>query len=499
MGFDGRLEELSRQVRNQAVRRTFEEEGYKAEWGDEDHKRDSGWHFWQGNSDTLTLDRYLSGQPSPGAKGHQPDPNTKYVALQGTDVWEHVLAEFDWVHDAIVKFGQADPTAQKAMRDEMKDIALLLCADRAWSNVLEGSEQLDRDFSGGIPGAELTLENANAEFAHWEGEFATAFTLAFGDSMHAWNEIVQGNFYLAAALTDSIDAQTAVVVAVRKDVVNICEAAINALGGMEGGDEGVSNSTLLTIAGAVIATTLTVATGGAAAPAVVGAAFAITAAVVSEAEGSGNPEVAGTSEEEFDVSGDTVLSVLISATNHLATVTSTASEQEGEIKDTLWEAYNAVMDSRDKFEIDIAAKVPEPGGGAGQIGARDTTAETATLASVATTTFPEAAEPLLSANAGLAGIGDGDGVFVNDAYGSITQVQAPWTAVRDILMDVTATNGQTVKHTGEVLLDYAVDTGVIDDDNAQTVRDTYGDLDVNESDRDHEVYEPPVHHPGLVE
>ncbi|MGH8793381.1 MAG: hypothetical protein ACRDXX_12135 [Stackebrandtia sp.] len=488
MGFTETLNEHADEVLKWAVRRLLEEEDYAVEWDGDDHQRDEWWHVFSDDLKELTLDRYNSGPQHTGGKGGQTDNNSEYVAMQGGEVWNHLLSEYSWAKDAILEFGKASPSTTHALRNEMKGTALHLCADRSWSNAIDGSEPLDHDFGGEIPGSDLMLENAIKEMEYWDGQFATSFILTFGNSVEKWTEIVQGNFYLAALLTDSLDAQTAVVVAARKDVVGICDATVAALKGLEE-SSGPATSRLLTIAGAIIGVTLTVASAGTAA-AVVAAAFAVTSAVVAEAEASGEADVEGQgSDEKYSVSGEDAFWVLNSMTLELGTVTDRIGEKEGEIKDGLWEAYNAVLSNRDKYEIQIESS-PE------QIGDRQTGAETETLATVAETDFPAAAEPLLTANEELAGTGAESGAFASETYDCETVVQAPWQAVRDLLMDLTATNGNVVKHTGETLLAYADQVGVVDGNAADDQRNAYKDLTGEKSGREHEPYEEPDIPPG---
>lgn len=485
MGFTDELSKRADEVIDAAVRKKFEEDDYYAEWGGDDHQRDEWWHVLDDDKETLTLDRYLSGPQKPAGKGQYSDKNNTFVALKGSEVWKYVADQFSWAKDSIMEFGKATPSTTKALRDDAKNASLNLCADKAWSNAMEGSEPLDRDFGGAIPGSDLLIENVIKELEYWSGDFANSFILTFGNSVEKWEEIVQGNFYLGALLTESLDAQTAVTVAARDDVMEILDSTEAALGKLGSGDE-VGASTLLAITGALIGVTLTVASFGTAA-AVVGAAFAVTTAVVSAAEKNGQNEATdGLGSENINISGENAFWTLNSMCIHLGKVQETMGKQEEKVKDVLWEAYNVVLANRNKYEVSITADT-------GNMGSRETGAETNTLKAVAETDFPAAAAALLKANEKFGGM-DAGSAFKSDYSGYDTVIKYPWEHVRDLLVDVSGRNAEVVAKTGQFLFNYASDSDVVDNDAAGKIYEEIGDIE--KSGRDHEPYEEPERPPG---
>ncbi|MGH8877536.1 MAG: hypothetical protein ACRD0P_09375, partial [Stackebrandtia sp.] len=334
----------------------------------------------------------------------------------------------------------------------------------------------------------ILLENGIAEMKNWTGNTAAVFVTSFGANGEKWTEVVQGNYYLSEALVRGIEAQMAIIIAAREDIVTICDDTLSALKSMEsGGDTGSA----LIILGAIAATTLTVASFGTAA-AVVGAAFTITATMVKAAEAGDVKTGAPAKASDYPIGGETAMGVLLSMNSAVGGLTTDIFEQEGKLAGKLEALYNNVLSkagdgdpAMESFEI--AFKEPALADVTlGGLGSREQSADTHYLKTAAETAFPDAASRMLTAHGKIAGsVGGEEAAFNCETYDLASQACYPWTALRDLVQDLTASNGKKVKHTGEVILNYAKDTGVVDDGTASTLDKEYGELDVDMSGREH--------------
>ncbi|MGH8794422.1 MAG: hypothetical protein ACRDXX_17450 [Stackebrandtia sp.] len=498
--FDAKLSDLSTRIRRWAVKREFEEEGYStivdSDWIAPPEGYEPGKPFTDGTQAMrpLTPEIYKQGY-DPEYPGY---PTDAYYAEEGSEVWNQKYDELTWVDEAIMQFGQSNPSELQGLLTRVQDIPELLCGDAAWKETEGPLERYEDRDSGVLEDeafrADILLENGMAEFRNWDGETAGVYRRAFGDNGDKWREIVQGDYYLAEVLVAAAEAQLAVYITARESIVNICESTRLALWGMEDpGESGGGWGTLLVVLGAIAATSLTLASAGTAA-AIVGASFTISAAIVRQAESgdvdSGVGEGGG---EKIEISGDTVRDVLYSMDRTINTLIEQINDAETQIREVLLNAYNdAVADGgvKPRYQLILEAGAPELS--EETMGGRNVDADPGDLAAAAVEAFPPAAERLLGAHEALVGSGGDGGEFNSEVYSGPNSVQSAWMSLRRLLQDITGGNGEKVEHAGEVLLQYAKETGAVDETAAQEVEQTYGELDVEYSGQTHEPYEESV-------
>lgn len=484
--FTSLLESKSRRVRRWATLRHIEQQGYHCQnWYD-------GYDI-PFSAKELTLERYLGGPGSVPSDPTDPtssgrDQNLDYWATFGGEVWNHVFGELDWVDEKIMRFGQANLTGLKTLIKDIDNLPTLLRGDDSWrdSAGLSTLEHFEGGYTGlppeGKPG-DILLESAMEELCNWSGATAVEYTRAFGRNGEEWEQIAYNNYALGEYVISAAEAQLAVFVTIRESVDNVCDKTIEALWGVNEseGDNGLA--LILTVVGSVLAIGLTVASMGAAAPAtaaalgaassLVSSGFGLTSAVVSAAtSGSGNID-SGAPGEEIEISGDTAMDVLDSMSTHLDKVIDVARDKETEIKEALESAVSAVDASRSAFEIIFPEGTPSD-----DMGEREVALSTGDLEHVATTLFPRSAYRMHRAHSVLADSTGEYEAFQSEFNPAATAAYRPWTNLRDLLQDLTASNGAKIEYAGGFLLRYAIEMDVVDGLNAEDFRRLLDNEDV---------------------
>ncbi|HIV57145.1 MAG TPA: hypothetical protein H9902_04230 [Candidatus Stackebrandtia faecavium] len=474
MSIKDELKKKSEEIRHWAVKRMFEDEGYKAERKGED---EGG--FFTGRKE-LTKERYEGG-PSPHPSRANPDDmdeNSKYIARQGTDVWKMKYDEIVWVYDSVKQFGQGNPSQLKSLISSVSGVPFELMGQEDWADNV--SKLKRSDDSGKYKGTEILLENAIHEAKNWDGDTAATFVATYGADGDKWESAVQGNYYMSEALVKAAEAQLALIIAAREDVLEICDATISALSKMESDNSGDATFGLAVL-GAITTAGLTLASFGTAAT-IAGAAFAITGAAVSAAENGSDPGT-GVSGGKYTIGGDSAVGILVSMNSAISKVTKGMFDQESDIANGLVNVHNAALGDRSRYVIGTdTPELSNPTDGWGNRVSGNLIA----LEEAAKESFPPAAKRLHSANNDLAAVSGESAAFHAETYGFETVVCDPWIALRHLIQDYVGSNANKVENTGKVMLQFAKNAGVVDDDASKKIDKTYKNFDSTGSGQEHE-------------
>ncbi|ADD40791.1 hypothetical protein [Stackebrandtia nassauensis] len=478
-GFTTKLESYSKRIRRWATRREIERKGYGCEV------------WYDGGGDPGGTELPLSTYLDPYATADFRDNGGYYAPYEG-EVWNHVHAEFDWVHTRIMEFGKSQPSALESLITAVQAVPTTLLGRSTWRNDgdLGGMHQFEtrqalteRYGHDDATVEQVLLTDAMDVLSDWRGATAGAFTTTFGSNGGAWEGIAEQNYYLAEHLLAGLEAQLAVNTTTRESVIRTCSNTIEALWDVnEGGGDA---STFLTIFGAVASVALV---SFPLAGAITAAAFAITTELVNQAQSDSGDVVTGApGSQEHAITGATPAEILDCMASAFDKIILTAAEHEDTLRDTLYDAYNAVTSSagaRSTFEITF-----EEGTSMDDMGDREVSVSDDELKEAATVHFPRATQRVLGANADLAASHGGESAAFAAETGSGTTAAHPaWTALRDLLQDLTATNGGKLEFAGQFLYDFAVETGVVDADNAEAVNasNIYADSEPRSTGSTHE-------------
>ena len=474
MGFREDLDHAVTDIRTWAVKRLFEEQDYYAELksgeqGPEIPPLGSFYRqFFQVGYQELTVERFKSGG------NNITDYNDEWTALEGSEVWAQQFDSLSWVKDQFAGYGKADLDKSLALRDAVKTVPPELLGERSW---IEDNHKL-KDLVGPTANpsqgtfADVLLDDGITEIGHWEGGTASAFETMFGTGGQHWRAVVQGDYYVSQALVGGVDALLGIGIAGRRDILSIAKQTLEALKKVP---MSFDTKTGLAIVGTVITTALSIASLGATS-AIVGAAFAISSTLLSQAE------EAAKKDDDIAIDGPAVTTILDSMSRGIRLLNTKIVEAETTICQTLTDVYNGVLSQRDEYEL---------GYGSGRLksvttenlGKRNTAGDMDDLERAAKTAFPRAASRMATANARLAATTDTQlGALDSDLSGSPSGVQPSWTALRDLLQDMTRGNSRLVAATGEALLGYAKETTRADYSSAKRL---YQSAELEESGRKH--------------
>ncbi|MGH8794610.1 MAG: hypothetical protein ACRDXX_18425 [Stackebrandtia sp.] len=499
MSIKSKLDEIGENLQRRAARLRFLEDDYEVEWASEDREYwESGW----GALHPLTLDRYQNGaEPSKNRDDVGGAPNAHYYVKRPSEVWNHVWDEFQWIRDRINEFGKADITELETLLTKMTAACEALCAETSWQTKHGEVPKLGI----GATGSEMLLKAGIRELDRWSGAAADTFKDHFEDGK--WEELAQNNFYLAEILVQALNAQTATIVAARRDVVAAVEEADQRLSTLadEARDADVSAATAvaltLTIAGCLagpVGLAFAAGTTAAAATTIVGSTLSITSTVISAANaGNVSDEVAeeADTKDKISIEGATVDDVLDSLNSELYRIEEELSDRTSEIATSLIDTYAALLGPDENldssvryarlelsFPNDLSGADSGNVSGSDKMGTRETDADLEDLEKAATEHFPVAASAVLSANALVAATeGNEDAAFHQECStldsGSITSVRDAWMDLRDLLQDTTAANGARIHSAADALLLCAEAVGAVDEEAAEDVRKSDPDRD----------------------
>lgn len=470
------LAELSRAIRDSAVARQFELEGYSAAIGDGQVKdvRD-GLGSRAKQLDVATYERFASGRANPSTSVETETAMGEYYAIHDSPVWKYVYRKLDLdsTDYKIMWFGNSNGAAAVQLVETLRRTSDKLCARADWRGPEKAKALNERNLNVGNRDALLGLCLSLMSTGQWQGKTMDVYHEAFGGDK--WDFIIEADYMLSEMLTCALEAQVAINITTRESIVSICEATLEKLG-LAQVDVGVPKGVkvVLKIVGAIAPLAFRTAMPGASA--VIGAAQGILNELLALAP-QPKPRSQLVGDDQFHISGGTPSEIITSMHEAIERLTELVAAQEGEVAEKLRATYNQISTTaeRERFELTFKKPVHMTDG---DVRATNLVAANAeVLETVALNEFPAAAAMMSEANGQLVAAGDGGAAFKSELLGNPSPAHEPWSGLRSLLQDFTGNNAAKTKHAGQVLFRYVVDTGIVDNHSAREIDDIGRRLD----------------------
>lgn len=321
MSYETDVADRVSQIKELATQKSFELENVEV-------ADDAG--SYEGNSGYAHISKRSSTHPenSPGAR-YVP---VVYYVVRGDSSWYEQRRCYDWINDRLFRYVPAIPEAMDPLIEGARSAGKQICVDAedAPSDSkyakIRGTKWAD---------SKLSMTSVLANLRTWGGYAALTFCMEW----EGFDAVMDNLNGLSQILLYTAEAEKAVRLAVRADILTIADSTIAALEAVDESDPD-DVTVALTIGAAVVA----VATAGMSTPwvvagAVAGAAFSVAGTVLPD-------EAPKKEEPDLAIGGATVDEVMDSLHGCLSGLDARVSEQGDLIRDSLL-ATAMYLDSND--------------------------------------------------------------------------------------------------------------------------------------------------------